>query len=100
MSSPSRSAKPHDGIQTPFAQRVYAVVAQIPEGSVLSYTDVASRAGRPKAARAVGNILNKNRDPRVPCHRVIRSDGSVGGYAWGHAKKQKILKQEGALRTR
>jgi AraC family transcriptional regulator of adaptative response/methylated-DNA-[protein]-cysteine methyltransferase len=63
----------------------------------LTYKQVAVRAGRPKAYRAVGNILNKNRDPGVPCHRVIRSDGSVGGYAWGTKKKRALLKRERAI---
>lgn len=93
----SRSADAFRGISTPFAQRVYGVVAKIPKGKTLSYAQVASAAGRPNAARAVGNILNKNRDPRVPCHRVVRADGNVGGYAWGSAKKKKILTSEGAL---
>lgn len=73
--------------KTPFAQTVYAVVRGIPKGKTLTYKEVATRAGRPRAFRAVGNILNKNRDPKVPCHRVIRSDGKVGGYAWGTKKK-------------
>ena len=63
----------------------------------MTYARVAKAAGRPNAVRAVGNILNKNRDPRVPCHRVVRSDGSVGGYAWGSGKKKKILIKEGAI---
>lgn len=79
---------------TPFATRVYDVVRKIPRGKTLTYGEVAKRIGRPNAVRAVGNILNKNRDPRVPCHRVIRSDGSIGGYAWGTAKKARILKRE------
>lgn len=92
----SRSDRPFQGMQTPFAQRVYAIVAKIPKGKTLSYKQVASAAGRPNAARAVGNIMNKNRDARVPCHRVVKADGTAGGYAWGSAKKKKILKLEGA----
>lgn len=80
--------------KTPFAQTVYAVVRGIPKGKTLTYEEVATRAGRPRAFRAVGNILNKNRDPKVPCHRVIRSDGKVGGYAWGTKKKAARLTQE------
>lgn len=83
-----------DGKPT-FADRVNAVVRRIPKGSVLTYADVARRAGNPRAFRAVGNILNKNRDPGVPCHRVVRSDGSVGGYAWGARKKAERLRREG-----
>jgi len=81
---------------TPFAQHVYDIVRGIPKGKTLTYRQVAIAAGRPRAFRAVGNILNKNRDSRVPCHRVVRSDGTTGGYAWGATKKRKRLKQEGA----
>jgi len=59
--------------------------------------EVARRAGNPKAFRAVGNILNKNYNPDIPCHRVIRSDGSVGGYNRGEEKKKEILKREATL---
>ncbi len=83
-------------IQTEFAKKVYSVVSKIPKGKVLTYKQVAAKAGRPKAYRAVGNILNKNTDTKqVPCHRVIASDGSLGGYAWGLKKKAEILKKEG-----
>jgi len=85
------------GIRTPFARRVYAIVSKIPKGKTMNYGQVASTAGKPRAARAVGNILNKNRDKRIPCHRVIKADGSIGGYAWGTTKKQKILRREGAI---
>lgn len=81
-----------------FADRVRAVVARIPRGKVLSYKEVARRGGSPRAYRAVGNILNKNRDYRVPCHRVIRSDGTLGGYAGGTKLKEKILRREGFIR--
>ncbi len=88
------------GMDTPFAQKVYAIVAQIPKGSVMTYKAVAKRAGRPKAARAIGTIMSKNRDTRVPCHRVIRSDGAMGGYAFGGVtKKRALLIKEGALRA-
>ncbi len=81
-----------------FPEKVYAVVARIPRGSVLTYKEVARRAGYPGAARAVGNALNKNPDmKKVPCHRVVRSDGVPGGYARGTAKKRSILRKEGAL---
>ena len=83
-------------MRTPFAQRVYGIVAKIPKGKTLTYRQVAMAAGRPGAARAVGNIMNKNRDARVPCHRVIRSDGTAGGYNGGTAQKRRILKKEGA----
>lgn len=93
----SGSINAFNGIQTTFAQRVYLVVSKIPKGKTLSYTQVARAAGRPNAARAVGNIMNKNRDKRVPCHRVVRSDGNIGGYAWGSATKKKILQKERAI---
>lgn len=80
---------------TKFTKRVYAVVSRVPRGEVLTYKQVAQRAGSPNAYRAVGNILNKNRNLKVPCHRVIRSDGSVGGYFHGTRAKQARLKREG-----
>jgi O-6-methylguanine DNA methyltransferase len=82
-------------MKTPFAQLVYAIVARIPKGKTLTYMQVAAAAGRPGAARAIGNIMNKNNDPRVPCHRVIRSDGSAGGFNGGAAQKRHILRKEG-----
>jgi O-6-methylguanine DNA methyltransferase len=80
-----------------FTERVYAVVRKIPKGKVLTYKEVAERAGSPKAFRAVGNILNKNYDPKIPCHRVVRSDGTPGGYNRGAKAKQEMLKREGVL---
>lgn len=80
-----------------FQQQVYAVVKKIPKGKVLTYKEVAKKIGAPNAAWAVGNALNKNRGKDVPCHRVIRSDGKVGGYYWGVAVKIKILKKEKAI---
>ena len=70
----------------------------IPKGQTLSYKQVAERAGSPRAYRAVGNIMNKNRNSRVPCHRVIKSDGTIGGYAHGVESKKIILKKEGAIK--
>lgn len=80
-----------------FSSRVYAVVRTIPKGKTLSYAEVAKMAGSPRAARAVGNILNKNYDSGIPCHRVVRSDGSTGGYNRGEKRKQEILKNEGVV---
>ena len=79
-----------------FSEKVYSIVKKIPQGKFLTYREVAKRAGSPKAARAVGNILNKNYNPEIPCHRVIRSDGKAGGYNRGAANKIKILRKEGA----
>lgn len=78
-----------------FKDRVLDVVARIPKGRVLSYKQVAERAGSPRAYRAVGNIMNKNRNPKVPCHRVIKSSGEAGGYNGGTQKKIRLLKNEG-----
>ena len=81
-----------------FTQKVYEVVSKIPRGKTMSYREVAIAAGSPRAYRAVGNILNKNPDTnRVFCHRVIKSDGSIGGYAGGIKAKIDILKKEGVI---
>ena len=81
-----------------FTERVYEIVRRIPRGSVLTYKEVARRAGKPKSARVVALILSKNYDPNIPCHRVIRSDGRVGGYnRGGETVKRAVLCQEGYL---
>ena len=80
---------------TSFRQKVYSLVRTILVGKTLSYKKVAQLAGRPKAWRAVGNALNKNTDAEIPCHRVVRSDGLLGGYNKGGDKKAFLLKQEG-----
>jgi O-6-methylguanine DNA methyltransferase len=80
-----------------FADKVREVVRKIPKGKVLTYKEVAKKAGSEKAVRAVGNILSKNFDPNIPCHRVIRSDGGMGGYNRGVKNKLAILKKEGAI---
>lgn len=82
---------------TSFAQKVLAVVRKIPKGKVLTYKEVARLSGRPRAYRSVGNILKNydNRRFKIPCHRVIRSNGEIGGYRWGISKKKSLLKKEG-----
>lgn len=80
-----------------FVKSVYEVVKNIPKGKVMTYKEVAKKAGSIKASRAVGNILNKNFDLKIPCHRVVRSDGSIGGYNRGLSNKIKILRKEGVL---
>ena len=81
-----------------FSEKVYGVVAKIPKGQVLTYKQVAKKAGSPLAFRAVGNILNKNYNPNIPCHRVVRSDGKTGGYNRGAKRKKEILTKEGFLK--
>jgi O-6-methylguanine DNA methyltransferase len=78
-----------------FGDRVLRIVAEIPVGEVRTYKEVARLAKSPGAYRAVGNILNKNKDSDIPCHRVIRSDGLAGGYNRGARKKVVLLKSEG-----
>ena len=80
-----------------FKHHVLAVVARIPAGKTLSYGEVARRAGNPKAARAVGAILHANYNPTIPCHRVIRADGTLGGYNRGRRLKQRLLQDENVL---
>jgi O-6-methylguanine DNA methyltransferase len=78
-----------------FKQKVFAVVKKIPKGKVLTYIEVARRAGHPLASQAVGNALHTNYDKSIPCHRVVRSDGYIGGYNRGAKMKRAILKKEG-----
>ncbi len=84
--------------ETTFRQNVISVVKKIPRGSTLTYKQVAQLAGSPLAFRAVGSIMKQNVDPEIPCHRVIRSDGGMGGYNNGIEKKLELLKKQGALR--
>lgn len=81
-----------------FKEKVLQTTKNIPLGKTLTYKEVAKKAGRPKAWRAVGLILSQNYNPKIPCHRVIRSDGSVGGYnRGGPTKKKKLLQKEGCV---
>ncbi|MCM8778524.1 MAG: MGMT family protein [Candidatus Omnitrophica bacterium] len=83
---------------TEFQKRVYAVVKKIPKGEVRTYKWVAEKIGKPRAYRAVGQALKKN--PKlliIPCHRIICSDGSLGGYAKGIKVKERLLKKEKAI---
>jgi methylated-DNA-[protein]-cysteine S-methyltransferase len=82
----------------PFARRVLRAAGEIPYGSVLSYTQVAAEAGSPRGSRAAGNALGSNPIPIVvPCHRVLRSGGALGGYAGGLERKRWLLELESAL---
>ena len=80
-----------------FKDKVLKIVAKIKKGEVLTYKEVAKLSGSPRAYRAVGNILNKNYNPDIPCHRVIRSDGETGGYNRGSKEKIKKLRKEKAI---
>ena len=82
---------------TTFQLKVWNYLKNIPKGSVKTYTDVAKAIGKPKAVRAVANAIGKNPYPiKIPCHRVIRSDGSLGGYSGrgGINKKRRLLISE------
>jgi methylated-DNA-[protein]-cysteine S-methyltransferase len=82
----------------PFGQRVLRAASAIPYGGVLSYTQVAAEAGSPRGSRAAGNALGSNPIPIiVPCHRVLRSGGALGGYAGGPERKRWLLELEGAM---
>ena len=77
-----------------FTEKVFEAVKKIPKGKTATYKEVAVLAGRSKAWRAVGNILNKNFNPNIPCHRVILSGGKIGGYNRGSLKKKLLLELE------
>jgi methylated-DNA-[protein]-cysteine S-methyltransferase len=82
---------------SPFTKSVLTATAHVPFGQVRSYQDIARTIGQPTATRAVGNSLNRNPVPVIiPCHRIVRSDHSLGGYGGGPDKKQILLKLEGA----
>ena len=84
-----------DLIGTAFQQRVWRALTEVPRGLTRSYRDIAVAIGQPKAARAVASAIARNRIAVVvPCHRIIREDGSVGGYRWGVPTKRKILADE------
>ena len=83
---------------TPFQEAVWRALLEIPLGGTTSYGAIAEKIGRPRAVRAVGTAVGSNRvSILLPCHRVLRGDGSLGGYAWGLELKKKILKSENAL---
>ena len=80
-----------------FSFRVLSVVRRIPPGRVASYGEVAALAGRPRAARAVGNIMRGCGRPDVPCHRVIAAGGRLGGYGGSEFLKRSLLVAEGVI---
>ena len=82
---------------TPFQLKVWNYLKKIPKGKVRTYLEVAKSIGKPKAFRAVANAIAKNpHPPKIPCHRVIKSDGSLGGYSGkgGINEKRRLLKLE------
>jgi methylated-DNA-[protein]-cysteine S-methyltransferase len=81
-----------------FRERVLKVVRSIPRGKAYSYKQVAWAAGSPNAFRAVAHIMATNTDPKIPCHRVIKSDGTPGGYGkGGEDEKRRLLLEEGVI---
>ena len=83
---------------TPFTERVLRELARVPFGQTTTYAELASRAGNPKAARAVGMTMNRNRIPIVlPCHRIVGANGTLVGYVGGLDRKEALLRLEGAL---
>ena len=82
---------------TGFQQLVWRYLQSIPSGEVRSYAEVAAAIGKPKAVRAVASACARNRIAvLVPCHRVIRGDGGLGGYRWGAERKRALLEAEAA----
>jgi methylated-DNA-[protein]-cysteine S-methyltransferase len=80
---------------TPFQRRILSATARVPFGELATYGAVAARAGNPAAARAAGGALGANPIPIVvPCHRIVASDGTLGGYMSGLARKRKLLEHE------
>ncbi len=80
-----------------FREKVLEITSQIKKGETMTYKEVAIKVGNPKAARAVGAVLKTNYDPNIPCHRVIKTNGQLGGYNRGEENKKKILKSEKAI---
>jgi AraC family transcriptional regulator of adaptative response/methylated-DNA-[protein]-cysteine methyltransferase len=82
---------------TAFQQRVWTAIRDIPAGSTASYREIAKRIGAPKAVRAVAQACASNGIAvAIPCHRVVRTDGSTSGYRWGVARKRALLAREKA----
>ena len=79
-----------------FSESVLRLAAKIPKGKVATYRQIAVALGKPNAFRAVGNALNKNPNLiKIPCHRIVKSNGEVGNYASGAKRKIALLKEEG-----
>ena len=83
---------------TQFQSECYEALKKVPQGKVITYSGIASMIGRPKAHRAVGSAMNKNPfAPKVPCHRVVKSNGGLGGFATNIQVKIKRLQKEGVM---
>lgn len=81
-----------------FEDKVLNITKKIPQGRIITYKFIARALGKPKAFRAVGRALNKNKKLiKIPCHRVVKSNGTLGGYAEGKKRKKNLLKKEGIL---
>ena len=86
---------------TAFQKRVWNALQAIPPGSTVTYTEIARRIGRPGSARAVARACASNKIAlAIPCHRVIRTDGSISGYRWGVQRKRALLERETAEQRR
>lgn len=95
---PLALSMPLNAIGTAFQQQVWEELQQVNNGQTISYGELASRIGKPKATRAVASACAAN--PLaivVPCHRVLRSDGDISGYRWGVARKRELLRREAAF---
>lgn len=88
--------QPDLGLCAPFAARILSNLVELPPGALTSYGELAREAGKPRAARAVGQIVGANPLPiLIPCHRVVAGDGTLGGYSGGLARKRMLLEIEG-----
>jgi O-6-methylguanine DNA methyltransferase len=97
--STSKAERPMMPQESPFTRQVLSIVCRIPVGRVASYGDIAAAAGRPRAYRAVGNIMRTCTRPGVPCHRVIAAGGRLGGFGGNLALKRALLASEGLVVT-
>ena len=82
-------------VGTPLQTQVWKALLEIPKGKTVTYQELATKIGKPKAYRAVANAVGANPLSLIPCHRVIRKGGALGGYYWGTEVKEKLLKDEG-----
>lgn len=89
----------HQSDMKTFKEKVLNIVKKIPQGKVMTYKQVAEKAGAVGAARAVGTYMAQNKDTNIPCHRVIRSDGKIGEYnGLQGISKKRLLQKEGAIK--